>query len=75
MYFYEFKGRKPSANQVYKMVMHAAKSGHEKIEIMWGENAIELWYEHNTWFGFGWIKDISGNDMAESVEITLREFA
>ena len=75
MYSYEFRGRKPSANQVYKMVMHAAKSGHEKIEIMWGENAIELWYEHNNWFGFGWIKDISGNDMAESVELTLRELA
>lgn len=75
MYSYEFRGRKPSANQVYKMVMHAAKSGHEKIEIMWGENAIELWYEHNNWHGFGWIKDISGNDMALSVQVTLREFA
>ena len=44
MYSYEFHGRKPSANQVYKMVVHAAKSGHEKIEIMWGENAIDLEY-------------------------------
>jgi len=75
MYSYEFKGRKPSANQAYSMVMHAAKSGHEKIEIRWGENAIDLEYAHGKWFGFGWIKDISGNDMAQSVEVTLREFA
>lgn len=42
MYSYEFHGRKPSANQVYKMVMHAAKSGHEKIEIMWGLSLIHI---------------------------------
>jgi len=81
MYSYEFKGRKPSANQVYSMVMHAAKSGHEKIEIRWGENAIDLEYFHGNWhgpkyakgkwFGAGWIKDIDGQNMAWILDTSL----
>lgn len=66
-YSYEFRGRKPSANQVYKMAVHAADVGHDKIEIIWGENAIDLERAHGKWQGFGWIKNVSGDDIAQSM--------
>jgi hypothetical protein len=55
--------------------MHAVNSGHEKIEIIYEKSSIEILYGHGKWNGFGWIKDISGDDMALSIELTLKELA
>jgi len=57
------------------MIMHAVNSGHEKIEIIYEKSSIEILYGNGFWNGFGCIKDISGDDMALSIELTLRELA
>lgn len=68
---YSFEGRKPSKPQILKVVNQAIKSGHTRIEISWGENCIELEKDcypyprpNSKWFGHGWIKEISGDDLA-----------
>lgn len=62
---YEFTGRKPSVKQVLKQVEQGLKSSPEMITISWGENwlqLIKLW--NGAYQGNGWIKGISGYDIA-----------
>jgi hypothetical protein len=60
---FDFVGRKPSKAQAL------AKQGNTEIEIFWGENFITLMKQgiNNVWCGFCWIKDISGNDIAQAL--------
>ena len=71
MYDYFFEGRKPSIKQVLKQVQEGIKQGADMIHISWGENRIEflkgLSHCPNTLFGSGWIKGISGHDIAEDI--------
>ena len=64
-----FDGRKPSYAQVMRAVGVDLSKGHTDIAVIWGENAIDLYFDHrvNQWFGSGWIKDISGQDIAEEL--------
>ena len=65
MYEYYFQGRKPSNAQVLKKVNEAINLGHNYIEISWGENMLTIERMHNRlWYGSGWIKNISGSDLA-----------
>jgi hypothetical protein len=62
-----FKGNKPSKKQVYSKALKGAESGQTLIEIYWGENGITLDLNGSSWYGWGWIKDISGDDIAQAL--------
>ena len=65
-----FDGRKPSSNQVIQSIKRGLKQGHMDFEISWGENMVSLQKNYNgTWFGHGWIKNISGDDLAKHLEL------
>lgn len=59
-----FNGRKPSKAQVLKHVRLLMREGWNHIEVFWGENWIEIENIHGYWHGSGWIRDISGQDLA-----------
>ena len=59
-----FTNRKPSKTQLLARVRSAMKDGAHKIEVLWGENWIELENVHGYWHGHGWIRDPSGQDLA-----------
>lgn len=69
IYEYDFTGRKPSLSQVIKQVKEGIRQNARVIEVSWGENMItiqRIGYNQN-WYGSGWIKGISGHDLAESL--------
>ena len=61
-----FDGRKPSYAQVMKAVNEEISQGNTDINVLWGENWIDLYFDHrvNQWFGSGWIRDIDGSYIA-----------
>lgn len=59
-----FEKRKPSKAQVLAKVRSAMAQGKSYIEVFWGENWIELEKFNGYWHGSGWIRDISGTDIA-----------
>ncbi len=59
-----FNGRKPSKAQVMKHVRGLVKDGWTDIHVYWGENRIEIENIHGYWHGSGWIRGISGCDLA-----------
>lgn len=67
----DFDGRKPSKDQVRKAVLAEFNAGYHTVDLTWGENwiSIEKWtdWELKTHYfqGHGWIKDISGSDLAD----------
>jgi hypothetical protein len=68
IYDHYFDGRKPSKNQVIQAIKRGLKEGHVQFEISWGENWVTLEKHRiapNTWSGHGWIKNISGSDLAD----------
>lgn len=66
---YEFFNRKPSKTQINACIKNAMAQGSKAIAIIWGENQIDLDYNdsHAVWYGSGWIKDISGDDIAKAL--------
>lgn len=64
-YAYIFEGRKPSAKRVLSEIRKAQDQGETLIEIYWGENSITLELSNGLWHGWGWIKEISGQGIAE----------
>ena len=61
-----FEGRKPSKSQLVRSIKRGLKQGYTDFELSWGENMINLQKnQDNTWFGWGWIKNISGSDLAD----------
>lgn len=63
----EFSGRKPSKVQIMAKLKPALKTGETFIEVQWGENWITLEKLASGWLGYGWIKDISGDDLAREL--------
>lgn len=63
---YVIQGKAPSLTQVRARVVNAVALGHDTISIQWGENCIDLEYSDycESWTGYGWIKKISGDDLA-----------
>ena len=61
-----FDGRKPSYAQVMRAVGEEISKGNTDITVHWGENWIDLYFDHRVkqWFGTGHIKNISGWDIA-----------
>lgn len=72
MYEFYFEGRKPSNAQVLKKINEAINQGNNFIEISWGENMITIERQSNNfWFGSGWIRNISGADLATKINDTI----
>jgi hypothetical protein len=70
LYEQYFDGRKPSKNQVIQAIKRGITKGHYQFEIAWGENMVSLEKGRagvNTWIGWGWIKNISGSDLADQL--------
>lgn len=69
LYEYSFEGRKPSVKQVMKHVQEGIRKNCQTIQISWGENRIDIDRSYNglSWLGSGWIKNISGYDIAEEL--------
>ena len=69
LYEYDFQGRKPSIKQVLKQVAEGTRQNASTIYISWGENRIDLdfYKPDHAWYGRGWIKDISGWDIAHDL--------
>lgn len=66
IYEHYFDGRKPSKSQVIQVIKRGLKEGHHMFEIAWGENMVTLDKQFsNRWAGWGWIKNISGSDLAD----------
>lgn len=72
----EFTGRKPSKAQVMRAAGAAIEKGHKMLDIRWGENWLELSFHdgNREWYGYGWIKDISGDDLARELNL-IRKIA
>ena len=64
---YNFTGRKPSNAQVLKKINEGINRGEDLIELYWGENAITLDKSTGSWIGWGWIRNISGADLAVKI--------
>jgi hypothetical protein len=68
IYDHYFDGRKPSKSQVIQAIKQGAKQGYHMFEISWGENMVTLDKQSsNRWAGWGWIKNISGSDLADQL--------
>jgi hypothetical protein len=66
---YEFHNRKPSIKQINACINNALKDNASMILISWGENRIDIERSYNNqyWTGSGWIKNISGYDIAKGL--------
>lgn len=74
MYEYYFEGRKPSNAQVLKKINEAINQGNNLIEISWGENMITIERMQNKfWHGSGWIRNISGSDLASKINEAIEK--
>lgn len=70
MYQFEFTGRCPSKAQIVKQIKIGLKTN-DWVQVSWGENQITV--ERNTasyvqsLYGFGWIRQHSGSDIAQEI--------
>ena len=64
-----FDGRKPSYAQVMRAVGEEISRGNTDLEVIWGDNHIDLYFDPRVkqWFGHGWIRDIDGSYIAEEL--------
>ena len=67
LFEFYFEGKKPSKAQVKKCAIKAIKDGYPLIEISWGENMINLENTLGQVRGYGWIKNIGGDDLAREL--------
>lgn len=74
LYEYDFAGRKPSIAQVLKQVREGIRQNCRVIQISWGENRIDIERSYNgaQWLGSGWIRNISGYDIAKDLNDNRR---
>ena len=63
----EFSGRKPSKVQIMAKLKPILKTNETFIQIQWGENWITLEQLASGWLGSGWIKGLSGDDLAREL--------
>jgi hypothetical protein len=64
-----FEKRKPSRAVIMRTIGEYLKQGATDFDITWGENWIQLGYssQNEQWNGRGWIKEISGDDIANEL--------
>lgn len=74
----EFTGRKPSKVQILAKIKPLIANGSTLIEVYWGENGITLdktsghGWNIGPWFGYGWLKDISAESIANELNQTKK---
>ena len=64
---------KPSRALIMRTIGIYLEQGHKELDIRWGEHWIEILRGGNQWFGAGWIKDISGDDIAKELNEIERQ--
>lgn len=71
----EYRNRKPSKAVVMRTIAEYLKQGAKQFDITWGENYICLryWEGAKEWNGFGWIKDIGGDDIAQELNAIRKQ--
>jgi len=71
----EYKNRKPSKAVVMRTIAEYLKQGAKAFTITWGENWIDLnWHpSHQHWYGEGWIRDISGQDIGNELNAIRKQ--
>jgi hypothetical protein len=64
-----YANRKPSKAVIMRTIAEYLKQGGKSFEISWGENRIDLqWHDgHNNWYGYGWIKELGGDNIAQEL--------
>jgi hypothetical protein len=64
-----YEKRKPSRAVIMRTLAEYLKQGGKAFEIHWGENCIDVYFDPRVeqWFGYGWIKEISGDDIAREL--------
>lgn len=65
--------RKPSRALIMRTIAVYLEQGHTDLDIRWGENWLEVVKQGNQWYGAGWIKDISGDDIAKELNSLQKE--
>jgi hypothetical protein len=65
----EYKNRKPSRAVIMRTLAEYLKQGGKAFELCWGENMIDVYFDprDERWYGYGWIKDISGDGIAREL--------
>jgi hypothetical protein len=56
--------RKPSRAMVRNVTKTCMRAGASEILVSWGENWVEFRNMSGTWHGYGWLRDICGQDLA-----------
>ena len=67
--------RKPSRALIMRTIGVYLENGHKDLDIRWGENWIEIVRGGTRWHGAGWIKDISGDDIAKELNTLSKQAA
>lgn len=62
---YEFFNKRPSQKQVIGCLMNDLKAGDRMTEVSYGESCLTFQYEGGRWTGYGWIKKLGGDDIAQ----------
>ena len=63
--------RKPSLRTIEREVAYLALT-HSRFNIQWGENMLEFEFFGAELHGYGWIRDISGDDIAKKYNEPIR---
>lgn len=62
-----FTGRRPSLAQCIKAAKQSAAKGNDKIRLCWGENSLEIWLHNGRWVGYGWLRTIDADKVAQAL--------
>lgn len=67
--------KKPSKPVIMRTLAKYLEQGGKCFTITWGENWIDLTYhdKYNKWYGEGWIKTVSGHEIAEELNAVRKE--
>jgi hypothetical protein len=70
-----YNKRKPSRAVIMRTLAEYLKQGGKSFSISWGENCIELDFHPNQeqWYGYGWIKEIGGDDLANELNAIRKQ--
>jgi hypothetical protein len=79
VYEVNFTKRKPSRAQVLKALSLGLEKGFKAFQINYGENSLNIdlnphpYNRMGQWLGYGWIKEISGDDIAKELNKTSKQ--
>jgi hypothetical protein len=70
-----YEKRKPSRAVIMRTLAEYLKQGGKAFELHWGENAIDVYFDprDERWYGYGWIKEIGGDDIAQELNAIRKQ--